>query len=130
MLLPSLKIAEGYNFRNNQTRVIVMNNMGKDELKSLNEEKLFSGLLLLNAKALAIVLGLTCGLGIFIATNWLVIKGGENVGQNLQLLGQFFIGYRVSFAGSLIGFIYGFAVGNICGAFLGWLYNKIALLRD
>ncbi|MFO7604834.1 MAG: hypothetical protein R6W72_00835 [Desulfurivibrionaceae bacterium] len=101
----------------------------KDELNKLTEEKLFSGLLLLNAKVLGIVLGLVCGLGLFIATNWLVIKGGEHVGQNLQLLGQYFIGYRVSFVGSLIGFVYGFAVGSICGGFLGWLYNKIALLR-
>jgi len=101
----------------------------KDELNKLTEEKLFSGLLLLNAKVLGIVLGLVCGLGLFIATNWLVIKGGEHVGRNLQLLGQYFIGYRVSFVGSLIGFVYGFAVGSICGTFLGWLYNKIALLR-
>jgi hypothetical protein len=101
----------------------------KDELNELTEEKLFSGLLLLNARVLGIVLGLVCGLGLFIATNWLVLKGGEHVGQNLQLLGQYFIGYRVSFGGSLIGFVYGFAVGSICGGFLGWLYNKIALLR-
>jgi hypothetical protein len=101
----------------------------KDELNELTEEKLFSGLLLLNARVLGIVLGLVCGLGLFIATNWLVLKGGVHVGQNLQLLGQYFIGYRVSFGGSLIGFVYGFAVGSIGGGFLGWLYNKIALLR-
>jgi hypothetical protein len=107
----------------------MMENEKDEQRDSLTEEKLFSGLLLLNAKVLGIVLGLVCGLGLFIATNWLVLKGGEHVGQNLQLLGQYFIGYRVSFGGSLIGFVYGFAVGSICGGFLGWLYNKIALLR-
>jgi hypothetical protein len=107
----------------------MMENEKDEQRDSLTEEKLFSGLLLLNAKVLGIVLGLVCGLGLFIATNWLVLKGGEHVGQNLQLLGQYFIGYRVSFGGSLIGFVYGFAVGSIGGGFLGWLYNKIALLR-
>ena len=107
-----------------------MDNVEKKEIISQNEEKLFSGLLLLTTKVLGIVLGLLCGLGLFVATNWLVIKGGENVGQNLQLLSQYFIGYRVSFAGSIIGFVYGFAVGSISGSFLGWFYNKIALLRE
>ncbi|MCK5204417.1 MAG: hypothetical protein KAR15_11120 [Desulfobacterales bacterium] len=65
-------------------------------------------------------------MAIFIATNWLVIKGGDPVGPNLQLLSQYFIGYRVSFFGSIIGFVYGFVVGTLCGALIGWVYNKIA----
>jgi len=93
------------------------------------EEKLFKGTLLLNAKAFGLVLGLLFGLIIFIATNWLVLKGGEQVGPHLQLLSQYFIGYRVSFLGSLIGFLYGFALGTLSGAFIGWIYNKIAAFR-
>jgi ABC-type dipeptide/oligopeptide/nickel transport system permease subunit len=92
-----------------------------------NEEKLFSGTLWLNVKAMGLVLGLVSGLAIFIATNWLVLKGGEHVGPHLQLLSQYFIGYRVSFLGSFIGFAYGFAVGTICGALIGWIYNRIAV---
>ena len=95
-----------------------------------DQEKLFKGTLWLNAKALGLVLGLLSGLVIFIATNWLVIKGGESVGPHLQLLSQYFIGYRVSFFGSFIGFAYGFAVGTLSGAFIGWIYNKIAAFRD
>ncbi len=103
----------------------------QDQTKTINaDEKIFHGLLILNAKVLGLVLGLILGLGLFIATNWLVIKGGDHVGQNLQLLGQYFIGYRVTFMGSIIGFMYGFATGTLCGSFLGWLYNKIALLRE
>jgi len=94
------------------------------------EEKLLKGTLLLNAKAFGLVLGLLTGLVIFIATNWLVLKGGENVGAHLRLLSQYFIGYRVTFIGSLIGFAYGFALGTLSGAFIGWVYNKIAALRD
>ena len=93
------------------------------------EEKLFSGVLLLNAKVVGLALGLILALGIFVATNWLVIKGGDRVGPHLILLSQYFIGYRVTFLGSLIGAAYGFAVGTICGALLGWIYNKIATFR-
>ena len=95
-----------------------------------DEEKLLSGVLWLNAKVLGLTLGLICALVVFIATNWLVIKGGDPVGPHLQLLSQYFIGYRVSFSGSFIGLLYGFAVGFLCGALLGWLYNKVAAFRS
>ena len=100
------------------------------------EEKLLSAVVRLNAKMLGLILGLLFGLVIFLATNWLVIKGGpitrsgkEIVGPHLQLLSQFFIGYSVSFLGSIIGFLYGFAAGTICGTFIGWIYNWIVDLK-
>ena len=94
------------------------------------EDKLFQGVLLLNAKVMGLVLGIIFGLAIFVATNWLVIKGGDRVGPHLILLSQYFIGYRVTFLGSIIGAAYGFALGTICGALLGWLYNKLAAFRQ
>ncbi len=101
-----------------------------------DENKLFSGILRLNAKMLGLVLGILLGLIIFITTNWIVIKGGHIsssgeyvVGPHLQLLNQFFIGYRVSFWGSVIGFAYGFAVGAFSGTMVGWIYNRMAGLR-
>ncbi len=95
-----------------------------------DENKLFSGILRLNAKMLGLVLGILLGLAIFIMTNWLVIKGGDPVGPHLGLLGQFFIGYRVSFLGSLIGFTYGFALGTLGGSLIGWIYNKFVKFRN
>ena len=101
------------------------------------EERLFSGALRLNFKMMGLILGIVFGLVVFIATNWLVIKGGPVspegtyvVGPHLQLLSQFFIGYRVSFLGSIIGFFYGFALGTFSGAAIGWIYNKIVYLRS
>ena len=98
--------------------------------------QLAKALLRLNSKMLGLLLGVLFGLIIFIATNWLVIKGGHInaegeyvVGPNLQLLSQFFIGYRVSFFGSIIGFFYGFAFGTIIGSAVGLIYNKITDLR-
>ena len=101
------------------------------------EDLLFTTLLRLNSQVIGLGFGLLLGLAIFIATNWLILKGGHTtpsgeyvVGPNLQLLSQFFIGYKVSFMGSLIGFAYGFAVGTLSGAVFGWVYNKIVEWRN
>ena len=101
-----------------------------DKNNPTNEERLFSRVLLLNAKVLGLSLGLLIGLAVFIATNWLVLKGGQVIGPHLQLLSQYFIGYRVTFFGSLIGFSYGFAVGTLSGSLMGWIYNKITRFRN
>ncbi len=106
-----------------------MENAPDPDLQRLEEEKLYRAVLLLNTKMLGLSLGLILGLLIFVATNWLVIKGGKVVGPHLQLLSQFFIGYRVSFLGSIIGFLYGFAVGTLAGALIGRIYNKIVEIR-
>jgi hypothetical protein len=108
------------------------------EGKKINteEERLYSAVMILNTKMLGLTLGISIGLVIFIATNWLVLKGGHTmpggkyvVGPHLQLLSQFFIGYEVSFLGSIVGFFYGFAFGTIFGTLIGWIYNKIVELR-
>lgn len=104
--------------------------------KTNTEQKLYSAVMILNTKMLALTLGISTGLLIFIATNWLIIKGGHvgpggkhEVGPHLQLLSQFFIGYTVSFTGSILGFLYGFAFGTIFGTLIGWIYNKVVHLR-
>jgi len=102
----------------------------RDDRSLAEDDKLFTGVLWLNARVAGLVLGLLFALGIFVATNWLVIKGGDRVGPHLQLLSQYFIGYRVTFFGSLIGAAYGFAVGTLSGAMIGWIYNKIAAFRN
>jgi hypothetical protein len=95
-----------------------------------DEKKLFSGVLRLHVGVMALACGLICGLVIFIATNWLVIKGGHPVGPHLQLLSQYFPGYRVTFWGSLIGFGYGLVVGALSGAMVSWIYNKLVMFRN
>jgi len=102
----------------------------RDRRKTPYEKRLLSGILWLNVKVLGLAFGLLFGLGLFIATNWLVIKGDQPVGPHLLLLSQYFIGYRVSFLGSFIGFAYGFALGTLSGALIGWIYNKIVAFRN
>lgn len=79
----------------------------------------------LNARAWGISVGLICGLGLFLATNVLVLTGGPNVGQHLILLRAYFPGYSVSFMGSLIGFVYTFVIGYGLGRVVGMVYNKL-----
>jgi len=100
------------------------------EDKKRIEEDILIRLLHLNAKVYGIVTGLLLGLVIFIATNWLVLKGGDVVGPHLALLGQFFIGYRVTFVGSLIGLAYGFALGFIVAYLVAALYNWLVRFRE
>jgi hypothetical protein len=106
-----------------------MSSFKSNRQKSL-EEIVLSRLMRLNATIHGIVFGLTFGFIVFLATNWLLIKGGDVVGPNLSLLGQFFIGYRVTFIGSLIGFAYAFVTGFLIGFFIAVIYNWVADLRD
>ena len=84
----------------------------------------------LSATLQGIAAGLVLGLGIFVATNVLVLKGGDVVGPHLALLGQFFIGYRVTFVGSLIGLAYGAIIGYLVGYFVARVYNAVADYRE
>jgi len=93
------------------------------------EKVVLTRLLRLNATVQGFVTGTIAGLVVFIATNWLVLKGGYVVGPHLSLLSQFFIGYRVTFVGSLIGFAYGFGCGFIGGYLVARMYNWIAGFR-
>ncbi|HET6647913.1 MAG TPA: hypothetical protein VFH01_11350 [Pyrinomonadaceae bacterium] len=102
--------------------------MAEDE-KTLGKVVL-TRLLRLNAIMQGVVTGIVAGLGIFIATNWLVLKGGDVVGPHLGLLGHFFIGYKVSFVGSFIGFAYAFVTGFLIGYFIARIYNRIVDVRE
>ena len=94
------------------------------------DEIVLTRLLRLNATVQGVVTGIVVGFVIFVATNWLLLKGGITgpegqaaAGPHLALLGQYFIGYRVTFLGSLIGFAYGFVIGFAGGYSISTLYN-------
>jgi len=80
----------------------------------------------MSAAVTGVVLGSLFGGALFLATLWLVIKGGPNPGPHLSLLRQYFPGYSVTWGGSFLGLLYGYAVGFISGYILGRVYNRIA----
>jgi hypothetical protein len=94
------------------------------------EEVVLTAVLRLNAAIHGVVTGLVVGLAIFVATNWLILKGGDVVGPHLALLGHYLIGYRVTFVGSLIGFVYGFVGGFLGGYLVARMYNSLANRRE
>lgn len=95
-----------------------------------NDEQLQREVVRLNSITTGIAFGILGGLSIFVATLWLVLKGGPQVGPHLMLLGNYFPGYRVTLVGSFIGFGYGFVTGFLAGSMIGGLYNSIVRLRD
>lgn len=89
---------------------------------------LLSSLSRLDKTALGIAVGTFFGTALFVATNLLVLKGGDVVGPNLILLEQFFGGYEITFTGSLIGFFYGLVTGFAAGWTIAFLRNSIIAL--
>jgi hypothetical protein len=87
-------------------------------------------ILRLEAIVQGVAWGLVAGLSLFLATNFLVLKGGRVIGPHLSLLRQFFIGYEVSFVGSLIGFAYAFACGFVAGYLVSRIYNRVVRRRS
>lgn len=82
----------------------------------------------LDRVALGFATGAMSGLLLFLATLLLVFKGGEVVGPNLQLLGNFFPGYSVTPLGSLLGLAYGFLAGFLTGWGFAFLRNIAVFL--
>jgi hypothetical protein len=79
----------------------------------------------LDVVALGVAVGCACGLIILLATNFLIYKGGDEIGPNLALLSHYFIGYEVTVRGSFVGLIYGFIFGFVTGSLIAFLRNVI-----
>ena len=94
-----------------------------DELRQVSKK-----LLRMNEQGWGIAFGLLLGLTLFAATNFLVLKGGEVVGPHLALLSNFLPGYRVTFVGSVIGFVYAFVLGYGFGRTVSVIYNRLVKL--
>ena len=72
-----------------------------------------------------IAVGLVAGVALWLATVVLVVRGGDNPGPHLGLLGVYFPGYRITFLGAFIGFVYAFVVGYAMGRTIATFYNKL-----
>jgi hypothetical protein len=93
------------------------------------KEEISGAVAKIHAGILAFVCAIIGGLGLFIATVWLLLDGGPQVGSHLQLLSNYYIGYSVTWPGSFIGFFYGALTGGMLGWLIGFIYNKIVGIR-
>ena len=76
-----------------------------------------------------LALGVVSALALFVATIWLVIKGGPVVGPRLGLLAVYFPGYSVTWPGAFIGAAYMFFLGYGAGRVVATVYNRIVRSR-
>ena len=98
-----------------------MTQLSRDEAREVRRE-----VLRLNAKLWGLSFGLIGGFGLFLSTIILVLKGGERVGPHLALLGIYLPGYRVTWGGAFLGFVYMFVIGYAVGRLFGAIYNRLA----
>ena len=82
----------------------------------------------LDRVAFGLSAGTVAGMLLFLATIVLVLRGGDVVGPNLQLLENYFFGYTVTFSGSLLGLGYGFLTGFIGGWGFAFFRNVAVFL--
>ena len=94
-------------------------------IKAATEQFLVRSFARMDKLAFATAVGSVSGLLIFMATIWLVIKGGDVIGPNLRLLSQYFIGYTVTVQGAFIAFGYSFLWGFLYGWLFAYLRNLI-----
>lgn len=73
--------------------------------------------------ALGIAVGVVSGLGVFLASAILLMKGGPAVGPTLSLLGNYLFGFDVTWTGAMIGLFEGGGVGWMVGALAAGLRN-------
>ena len=88
----------------------------------------------LKAGVWAVILGLIMGVGLFAMTAILLIEAGSEpdafTGFHLNLLGNYFPGYAVTWPGAFVGLLYGAAFGAIVGWSTAWIYNQITEIRE
>lgn len=75
----------------------------------------------LNVKAFSITTALIAGLGLFLATWWIILFDGAS--DTMTFIGRVYRGYGINPLGSVFGLIWGLVDGFIGGLIFSWLYN-------
>lgn len=95
--------------------------------RAMEEQLLLTAFADIRPVPMGFSVGIVAGTALFLATAVLVVRGsllpGEPVGPMLNLLNNFFPGYRVSWTGALLGWFYGFLNGFLAGATTAALVN-------
>jgi hypothetical protein len=81
----------------------------------------------LKKREFGMAVGLLAGTAMFVATALLIINQGEGkpLGPHLKLFGLFLPGYKITWAGSALGFIYLSALGGAAALFVAGFYNRL-----
>lgn len=98
----------------------------KDQLTFEEQQVVRKTIARIHEKGWGIAFGSLFALGIIVATNVLIVRGGQVVGPHLGLLRWYFPGYSVTVGGSLIGAVYAFVLGYGLGRSVAAIYNRLA----
>ncbi len=79
----------------------------------------------MRARIMAVVFGMIGGLGVWVATAWLLARGGARVGEHLILLRNYMPGFSVTWPGAFVGLFWGALFGAIVGWLFAWVYNQV-----
>ena len=77
----------------------------------------------LNIKRFALASGTILGLALCVVT---LVAAGRGIGNSLSHISAIFLGYDVTYLGSLVGLVYGFVSGLLLGALFAVIYNGSA----
>lgn len=102
------------------TRVTVSVDAAVEEAEEVLIESAFAKI---DPVALGVAVGVVSGLGIFMASAVLLLRGGSVPGPNLSLLGNYLLGFDVTWAGAVIGLVEAGLLGFAVGAFAAGLRN-------
>ncbi len=111
------------------TRVTVSVGEAIEETEDIVIESAFAKI---DPLALGVAVGVVSGLGIFMASAILLLRGGPALGPTLSLLGNYLFGFEVTWGGAVIGLLegglLGFAVGALAAGLRNWTLK--ALRKD
>ena len=77
----------------------------------------------LNIKAFGLSLGIAWGAGVFIMG--IIAMFSSYSVPFVTAISTFYLGYKATILGSIIGAIWGFVDAGIGGVIIAWLYNKL-----
>lgn len=82
----------------------------------------------LNIKKTSLLSGIIYALGFLVVTLWIVHRDGATGRRNI--ISRIYRGFNFSVPGSIIGTVWAFFDGLICGAAYAWLNNRIINKRS
>jgi hypothetical protein len=95
-----------------------------ESIQDIDDEVMDAVFARLDPFALGMAVGWVAGVGLFLATAILVLKGGEQVGQTLALLRNYVPGFEATWTGAVIGCLAAGLMGFALGYLGAWLRNQ------